>query len=1033
MKTVKLLLYSLFFSLFFFNTGHSESLGQLKVESPNKVAGSITPQLIALPASIVTGEIPTFGSFSEFYDLVGQNWDITLTTYSDNGTTVLKKTTKRVSITKNPQTESVSHPVTPVSKTGKVDYYGQLSYKRVSDGETVTSEKGKMTITQTSVTWSAKVYVSNTVSRPNGEIFVGDRVKTYAEITPTISPITEKVKIVTIDMDGRPSSAVDFEDDDENPNIELTNGEKFTSKDFYFKTLESGTDIEINVDLEEWSAYTRTQPDKNDVSKTTFSIKNNPPTLQPIPDQQTTEGNIITFTLLGSDLDPNDVLTYSCLSLPAGATLNSSTGVFEWTPELNQAGTYNLTFSVSDGKGGSDSKNAKITVAPVGSGFADSYPTSGEQIRLILPPNSEFIVDMFVGKAHSITELKYSFQPTGGNLSTNYSLQVTNPGGTSENYSNLTQYNYQKASPTSGFWKIKIKNSSAKNGEILVDAKLASSIIEHYQAVHFTAVVSPGARTGLARVHGSTTVFSVSVGILTGICSPDDYACMGTDIGVGFIPVLGTAKDLTQFTLGAFIGAGMKTVSFFTNDPATSSKADEYFTSAAFAGVGLAGLLVGAYYVDEAAKAAKYAKIAGKMVQNARNFKKLGNLGPVASRLFRNAPKVKIASESSPALRYMNKMDELEKIGAKSGEIHEYRIAAHLASDPEEKVITTVLGRNGDGLNVEIYAKPLTNIPPGEQVAKWDFSTATTTPRSGYTSVTNIDFYGVDKATNKKFMVQVKEGSTKDFIDENAVQIKKIRLALEKSDGFRLELGGGKTEDFEVFGIVGKEMTFQPKIGANGKVEMIVVEADSFYVHQLEPTLPIISGISRSSQGKVIIKFYTEKEFGNKGWYVERRGTKDSVYKTVSSFLFGFNNSSERRDYEFTDLNSDSTNSYLYRLVQMNVENVVTYVSDSLIVSSVTSVQDEELTPKDIFLHQNYPNPFNPSTTLRYSLPSSSEVLIAVSDILGRKVSILEEGIKSAGYHEIIWDAHTLPSGIYFAEIFVNGNSAGRIKMLLTK
>ena len=80
--------------------------------------------------------------------------------------------------------------------------------------------------------------------------------------------------------------------------------------------------------------------------------------------------------------------------------------------------------------------------------------------------------------------------------------------------------------------------------------------------------------------------------------------------------------------------------------------------------------------------------------------------------------------------------------------------------------------------------------------------------------------------------------------------------------------------------------------------------------------------------------------------------------------------------------------------------------------------------PSGFTLGQNYPNPFNPSTTINYSIPSSSFVTIIVYDILGKKVATLVNEEKPMGSYEIEFSAdggssfggevYNLTSGIYF-------------------
>jgi len=85
-----------------------------------------------------------------------------------------------------------------------------------------------------------------------------------------------------------------------------------------------------------------------------------------------------------------------------------------------------------------------------------------------------------------------------------------------------------------------------------------------------------------------------------------------------------------------------------------------------------------------------------------------------------------------------------------------------------------------------------------------------------------------------------------------------------------------------------------------------------------------------------------------------------------------------------------------------------------------------------VTLFHNTPNPFNPATTIRYYLPDRIYVTIGVYDIAGRLVDILEKGEMPGGYHETVWSAGGIGSGVYFCRL-----TAGKVsishKMVLLK
>jgi len=66
-------------------------------------------------------------------------------------------------------------------------------------------------------------------------------------------------------------------------------------------------------------------------------------------------------------------------------------------------------------------------------------------------------------------------------------------------------------------------------------------------------------------------------------------------------------------------------------------------------------------------------------------------------------------------------------------------------------------------------------------------------------------------------------------------------------------------------------------------------------------------------------------------------------------------------------------------------------------------------------LKNAWPNPFNPRTTIAYSLAKSSQVRLTVYNQLGQAVANLVDGKQeTAGRYQVVWDARSMPSGLYF-------------------
>ena len=90
--------------------------------------------------------------------------------------------------------------------------------------------------------------------------------------------------------------------------------------------------------------------------------------------------------------------------------------------------------------------------------------------------------------------------------------------------------------------------------------------------------------------------------------------------------------------------------------------------------------------------------------------------------------------------------------------------------------------------------------------------------------------------------------------------------------------------------------------------------------------------------------------------------------------------------------------------------------SEFTILYSTTNTPD---LPGRLSLSSPVPNPFNPSCRLEFNLPWTGQTSFAVHDVRGRRVRLLDSGVKQAGIHTLRWDGqndrgHPQPGGLYF-------------------
>jgi photosystem II stability/assembly factor-like uncharacterized protein len=105
-------------------------------------------------------------------------------------------------------------------------------------------------------------------------------------------------------------------------------------------------------------------------------------------------------------------------------------------------------------------------------------------------------------------------------------------------------------------------------------------------------------------------------------------------------------------------------------------------------------------------------------------------------------------------------------------------------------------------------------------------------------------------------------------------------------------------------------------------------------------------------------------------------------------------------------------------------------------LASAVGIAEEGEVPSDLQLDSNYPNPFQTSTTVRYTLPESSPVVVTVYDVLGRHVAELVNEMQAIGVHDVVWDGldqlgNTVGTGVYFVQVHAGERTESHTMVLM--
>lgn len=216
--------------------------------------------------------------------------------------------------------------------------------------------------------------------------------------------------------------------------------------------------------------------------------------------------------------------------------------------------------------------------------------------------------------------------------------------------------------------------------------------------------------------------------------------------------------------------------------------------------------------------------------------------------------------------------------------------------------------------------------------------------------------------------------------------------------------------------------------GATVNDQMFV---DNFSITDLLIPVELTSFTAQASLGLVTLNWSTASELNNQGFEIQRKTINGDISSdwTMVAFKEGRGTTSETQNYVYVDdISGLSIDGAAYRLKQIDYNGNFEYSPEVLV---------ENLVPLAYGLDQNYPNPFNPSTVIKYQLPADNFVNLKVFNTLGQEVATLVNEAKTAGTHEVNFNANNLTSGVYYYILRVSqSNGSEKVftnKMMLMK
>lgn len=779
--------------------------------------------------------------------------------------------------------------------------------------------------------------------------------------------------------------------------------------------------------------------DSSDAVTITIANVNRNPVLNAVSAITVAEGEDIAFTLVATDADVaiDDTLKFSSSNLPTGATLDELTGAFAWTPGFDQAGSYDIVFTVTDLSGADSSQTASITVTNVNGApswnvagakqMPDTIAIEGIKLeytykaidpeddalryRVIAPSPADATIDLNTGL--------FSWTPPVGSAG-NYAVQIAADDQVNSavlGKISIVTVQADKA-PTVTLDPVDESYTVVEGGSVAFSVTAADEDVVYGDAVSlavtgdlaskYTAASSTSGSFSWTTALGDAGTYSVvftatdlagktAVKTVNVVVTKDNMAPVFTaELGDTTLNVGSTltfdydATDanpgdtaLVYSLVGEFPGAAIN----------TSTGELTWTLSAASTMTYNLVVVVSDGSLADTSKAAVTVFVPTYTVSGMVKYHNTA-MTPVSSVVATIGSSMDTTG-SDGAFAFAGLVDgsysvAVSKTGGWGGVLASDALAAALffvdsANHPLDAMQKMAADVNADGSILSSDALIILNRVVGKinsfDIPDWLFSPAS-----------------VDLTVSKDTMLSFSA------------------IAAGDANGSYVPGLAKKSVNY----VYGKDINFSTK----GEMQLPIrisssEEIGAFTLRIPYPTdkLEFISAnsaaniITKDSEGMITIA-WADLSTKNPLVVEDKDELVTLTFRAVGSI-------SESEMIEFRVEEGSEV-----------VDRFAKDISSGLIISKISKIL-----PDEFELAQNYPNPFNPSTLISYSLPVEGKVNLAIYNAIGQVVATLVDNVQEAGSYDIEWNASNLSSGIYFYRITVEGNKSfiHTKKMLLLK